>query len=239
MKTKMMGIGLGLLVAAFLVVNLAQSQSVPQLVNYQGRLTNASGQPINTIVPMHFALMDGDTYTATVLWGETQSSVSVNQGVYNVLLGSVKPIPGSALSGATVYLEVKVSGETLKPRQRITSVPFAIRSDNASKLGGQDAGQFYSKAEVDAKLAALQSQLDTHTTQISGLDTQVTANETDILDLQGNMTTAEAIISNHETRITNAETKLAPVTVSGTDFIFTGVNVYVRSGSGATDMGAI
>ena len=113
---------------------------MPQLINYQGRLTNAAGQPVNTAVPMHFALMDGDTNTANVLWGETQSSVSVNQGIYNVLLGSVKPIPGSALSGATVYLEVKVSGETLKPRQRMTSVAYAIRSDNASKPGRPSRG---------------------------------------------------------------------------------------------------
>jgi len=36
-------------------------------------------------------------------------------------------------------------------------------------------------------------------------------------------------------RVEQLETKLADVTVSGTDLVFTGVNVHVRSGSGSTD----
>ena len=231
---------------------LATAQIVPQLINYQGRLTNATGLPINTTVPMHFALMDGDTNTAAVLWGETQSSVSVSQGIYNVLLGSVHPVPPSALSGATVFLEVKVSGETLKPRQRLTSVAYAYRAVNAANsqnLGGQAAGQFYSKTEVDNLLAAMQTQINTlqsqtttntsniatntstigtHTTHLSGLDTRITTDESEIGTLQTQET-------DHEARISTAETKLLPVSVVGSDFIFTNVNVNIRSGNGATN----
>ena len=89
----------------------AKAQSVPQLINYQGRLTDSGGAPLNgETVDMRFAFLDGDTSTATELWGETQLNVLVTGGIYNVILGSVEPILPSALSGATVFLEVKVDG---------------------------------------------------------------------------------------------------------------------------------
>jgi len=213
-------------------IPLSLAQSVPPLINYQGRLSNASGAPIAGTVPMHFGLLDGDTSGATLLWGETQEAVAVNEGIYHVLLGSVKPIPGSALAGSTVFLEVRVSGETLKPRQRLTSVAYALAAENsgqaanAQTLNGLYSFDFapvvhnhddlyYFKAQVDAiianlqsQIAALQTQVNTLFTRISGLETRVTANETDILSLDSRVTATEAALADHETRISELENKL-------------------------------
>ena len=48
---------------------------MPQLLSYQGRLANAPGLPMNAVVPTHFALFNGGTMTATMLWGESQASL--------------------------------------------------------------------------------------------------------------------------------------------------------------------
>ncbi|HID92984.1 MAG TPA: hypothetical protein EYP60_02705 [bacterium (Candidatus Stahlbacteria)] len=44
------------------------------------------------------------------LWNETQASVYVIDGLFNVLLGSVTPIPGSTFTGASRWLQTQVDG---------------------------------------------------------------------------------------------------------------------------------
>ena len=73
---------------------------------------------------------DGDK-----LWQETQSTVSVNEGLFSVILGSQdpqNPIPLEIFLAQTRYLEVMIAGETLSPRQRIASVPYAYTSASVS-----------------------------------------------------------------------------------------------------------
>jgi hypothetical protein len=107
---------------------LSLEQSAPQLINYQGRLADDQGQPVEGSRQMHFAILDGATASAQVLWGETQT-VTVSGGLYHVLLGSLNPVGPAVFSGPVRYLEVKVNGETLSPRQPIASVPYALTVD--------------------------------------------------------------------------------------------------------------
>jgi hypothetical protein len=122
------------------------SAAVPQQINYQGRLTDNTPQqnPITATASMDFSILDAAS-GGTSLWSETQS-VQVTGGLFSVLLGAVNPIPASVFSGgATRYLEIHVAGETLTPRQRISSTPFAnvsAVSDDASALGGLAASAY-------------------------------------------------------------------------------------------------
>ena len=63
--------------------------AIPETINYQGYLTDNSGNPINATVSMTFRI-----YTVasggTAQWTEPQSNVPVNNGIYNVVLGSNK-----------------------------------------------------------------------------------------------------------------------------------------------------
>src|SRR5512137_25435 len=62
--------------------------SVPQLINYQGKLTDASGNPIaNGSYALTFQIWDASS-GGTRLWEETQSSVAVTSGLFSVLLGA-------------------------------------------------------------------------------------------------------------------------------------------------------
>ncbi len=126
------------LLSLFLVFSLHITQytlhnlyaAVPHLINYQGRLTDTSGVPLNGSYSITFRIYDAET-TGTMLWEETQASVVVQKGIFSVLLGSVTNL-GLAFD-IPYFLEIKVGTEVMTPRQRITSAGYAITAENAEK----------------------------------------------------------------------------------------------------------
>ena len=71
---------------------------VPQYINYQGKLTDPSGALIDDTLSITFTIYDSST-AGNVLWTETQPTVVVEYGIFNVLLGSVNLIPDTAFNG--------------------------------------------------------------------------------------------------------------------------------------------
>jgi hypothetical protein len=95
-------------------------------VNYQGRLADHSGNPLNGTYGMTFSLWDAAT-AGNLVWGpESHAAVPVSQGLFSVGLGSQTTggIPTSAWNGDR-YLQITVGGENLSPRELIRSVPIA------------------------------------------------------------------------------------------------------------------
>ncbi|HEX7320746.1 MAG TPA: hypothetical protein VF399_10385, partial [bacterium] len=104
----------------------ADGRLSPRLLNYQGYLTDTLGNPItNPSVSMTFSIYDAVS-AGSLKWTETQGTVGVDKGIFNVLLGGVTQIPDSVFkTGANRWLELIVGGQTLSPRTRIVSVPYA------------------------------------------------------------------------------------------------------------------
>lgn len=124
----------------------------PQRVNFQGRLTDLSDNPLNGSFSLTFSLYNAPTGGAA-LWTETQAGVSIANGAVESLLGSVTPIPYSVSASSSVYLEIQVGAEVLSPRQPFSSVLYAM---NTYQLAGKPYDAF----------------LDTSTAQtISGIKT--------------------------------------------------------------------
>lgn len=101
-------------------------------IPYQGRLANASGQPITDMKPMTFRLWDVGS-GGTPLWTEAWSgpnSVRVSDGLFNVMLGSVTPIPASVVaSNATLWLGITVGADSeMAPRVQLGTVPYAMQA---------------------------------------------------------------------------------------------------------------
>lgn len=110
-------------------------EAAPGLINYQGFVSTAGGQAFNGTANMTFELFDAAN-GGSMLWNETQPSVTVNDGYFSVLLGSVNPIGTDKFSGGTRYLQVKVdpgNGSVMLPRQRLASVPYALQANKASQ----------------------------------------------------------------------------------------------------------
>jgi len=116
-------------------VCLLNSQT-PQLINYQGILTDNAGAEITGTRNIQFLIYDAAT-SGSLLWSETQS-VDVEDGLFNVLLGSVVTIPYELFEVPDRYLAIKVEADNeMLPRQRLTSVGYAFQSMNTHLVNFQ------------------------------------------------------------------------------------------------------
>ena len=109
---------------------LAQG-GAPLLLNYQGRLAD----PTTTLpkpdgpYTITFKIHDAET-GGSLIWSETQV-VTVTRGLFNVLLGSSTALSVSDFDGTSRWLELEIDEETLSPRVRMVSVPYAIQAEEA------------------------------------------------------------------------------------------------------------
>ena len=114
----------------------AQETSVPPLVNYQGMLTDANGNPLTGSKKLEFNLYDAPL-GGNKVWGpQVFATVPLVNGMFNVILGTIDTEGRSiaeAFGAKDRYLGITVDGGTeLAPRQQILSAPFAISSKSAN-----------------------------------------------------------------------------------------------------------
>jgi hypothetical protein len=76
-----------LLGAGRLLASMHASDAVPELVNYQGFLTDSGGNPVSNTVTLQFSIWDASS-GGTQVWNETHNNVPVRDGYFSVLLGS-------------------------------------------------------------------------------------------------------------------------------------------------------
>lgn len=109
-----------------LILGVAIYAQVPRTINYQGLLTDENG-----------AIVPNGNYDITVkiyntdnggspLWNETQS-VLIEEGIYNLILGSINqinlPFDQQYWVGVTIG-----AGSELMPRLKLSSVPYSFNS---------------------------------------------------------------------------------------------------------------
>ena len=110
-------------------------------INFQGKLVNLNGTNVTdgtySIVFSIYNVASG----GVAIWTETQASTSVTNGIFQINLGSVTPLPGSVdFNTDNIYLGMKVGADAeMTPRIQFTSVPQAF---NSEKLGGLDKTGF-------------------------------------------------------------------------------------------------
>jgi len=124
-----------ILALAVLLLSGSAFSSIPGQVNFQGVLLNNASQVVNGSINFNFSLFDNAS-GGTQLWSESQSGITVSDGIYTVALGSVVPLTTEILSNSAVYLEVSVGGEILSPRQRLLAVPYALKAEEAENIAG-------------------------------------------------------------------------------------------------------
>ncbi|MCK4427372.1 MAG: tail fiber domain-containing protein [candidate division Zixibacteria bacterium] len=130
MKKLLILLALGAIVAFVLVFSGSSvTAAVPHLINYQGMLTDDAGDPITDTLNIEFKIYDSQTL-GNLKWSETQTDVSIIDGLFNVVLGSVNPIDTLSFS-ENYWLEIKVGTEVMPTRLRFTSVGYAYRAEMA------------------------------------------------------------------------------------------------------------
>lgn len=131
MKTNTM-----VLAALLLVTGEVSAQSVPPLMNYQGRLTNAGGQPLTTgQYTLTFNVYNVPTGGAAV-WGPQAIMADVIDGYFNVVLSTDSTGGDSIITAFTTqprYVSIRVDAAAeILPRQQVLSAPYAIHANTAS-----------------------------------------------------------------------------------------------------------
>lgn len=135
--------------------------SIPQVISYQGRLTDAAGNPLTGDYDMRFCLY-GEPAGGSALWCE-QAAVSVSYGVFSVLLGSITSIPQELFDEPDLFLGVKIgSDDEMIPRRRIVSVGYAYRAEialDADTVDDMHASDFASTSHTHPEITGISSGL--------------------------------------------------------------------------------
>lgn len=109
----------------------------PKTLNYQGYLTDGAGAPITGTKAMVFSLYAVPS-GGSPLWSESQGSVAVTNGMYQVTLGLVTPL--NLAFDQSYYLGLAVGGEPeMTPRQPLTGTPYAMGLAPGSVVSQSDA----------------------------------------------------------------------------------------------------
>ena len=95
--------------------------SLASKINYQGRLTDAGGNPLNGTYDLRFELWD-QASGGTQLSQETKSDVGVQNGLFTVDL----LVQQQHFNGQGLWLAIGVNNQMLSPRQEILPVPYAL-----------------------------------------------------------------------------------------------------------------
>ena len=144
----------------------------------------------------------------------------------------------------------KIAAPTPAPVGNLSQIPQRLSALEAgfSNLQNTVNAQNAQIAAQNAQIAALQNTVNTQNAQVAALQTSVTslqntvaAQNTQITALQttttnqGNqITTLQNTVAAQGTTIAAQQVKLAPVTVSGTDYTISGFNVRIVDGGGDT-----
>ena len=128
----------GILFAVFCTVSLSYGD-VPQMITYQGKLTTPPGGLVDTTVAMTFSIY-ADEAGATLLWSEQHPAVQVDKSIFNILLGSVNPLPDTVFTSDVRYLGIRVGTDPeMIPRKPMVSVPYASASQKAQETADTDS----------------------------------------------------------------------------------------------------
>lgn len=106
------------------------SRAVQPTVWFQGFLADAAtGEAVDAAYNVAAEIYDAAEGGASVWGPETHPAVPVTDGWFSIELGSIEsPLP--SFDAPPYYLELTVNGETLVPRQKLASVPSALRASS-------------------------------------------------------------------------------------------------------------
>lgn len=141
MRVRVMLFSLALTIA----LGASDSQAIPELINYQGILTDGLGVPVSAPTNVEFRIWD-DAGAGNELWMETQLVDPDTEGLFNVLLGTINPIPDSALASASAYLGITIAPDPeMSPRTQFVAVAYAYRPGT---VDGATGGTIKSKVSI-------------------------------------------------------------------------------------------
>jgi len=122
----------------------AAHADAPRLVNYQGILRDDMGAYLQGAYDLTFTIYPDSLGGGLSTWQETHQDISIDDGLFNVILGRYASLPDWLWETDERWLGVSVDGsDDVLPRMRLTAVPWALRAavaDSAVVAGGGGGG---------------------------------------------------------------------------------------------------
>ncbi len=105
---------------------------IPMVITHQGYITDKEGNGITGLLNFSIGIYKSiDGGGEDLLWEEDLGSVNVKEGFYFVRVGDKGGLKEIFSGYSVLFLEVRVDGKALSPRQSIGSVPYAFVSEDA------------------------------------------------------------------------------------------------------------
>ncbi len=119
----------------FLLITASISAQVPNTINYQGRLTDASSSPVaDGAYLVKFIIYDAPT-AGTDLWNTGFQTINTVDGLFTYQLGSNVTLPSGIFSDTNRYLGITVGTDPeLSPRTRFSPSSYAFNAATADNV---------------------------------------------------------------------------------------------------------
>ena len=120
---------------------------ISRLINYQGYLTDDTGQPVEDgEYPMQFKIHD-DSIAYSPVWTSQPETILVINGIFNFQLGSKESIPALIFANdSALWLAITVGSgpepEEIAPRTRLAAAPYAFQAYHADYAGYADSAVY-------------------------------------------------------------------------------------------------
>lgn len=154
-------VAIGLLLcalAALVQIRFVQAaNTMPTTMNFQGRLTDASGNTVaNGLYNVKFTIYNASSVAVWTETRETANRVSVTGGLFNVQLGSVNPLTPALFANNGLTLGVTVANPAtatcstvscqtweaeMTPRSPIATSAYAFNADTVDGIDGASLAQ--------------------------------------------------------------------------------------------------
>ena len=154
-----------IILSSFILSTLA---AVPSEINYQGLITDSDGDPImsatNSVAVNLYQVETGGTAEYTQSFTQVASDAN---GIYSIQIGGAS-LQSVLETNSALWLELIINEETLSPRQKINSVPYALVAKSAKSFAPGSTASIamatlqaevdQNEADADAEIAALQTE---------------------------------------------------------------------------------
>ena len=242
--------------ASLLAPSASAAQTIPYKMNFQGRLTDTTGQPVaNGSYNMKFRIFDASS-GGSEQWSETRETtnrITVTNGLFSTQLGDVTPLPVSIFTTQNLYFEIELptpatatcstascasfTEGAMTPRSKLGSSPYAFNADTIDGIDGaslaqQGAANTFTAANIFNNTVTIGSSNSTtkFVVQNNGATALLTADTSNTVVKVG--TTAAGTLANVRLLSTDAEfTGTVRVGTSTNGIDMSGANGLVLSGT--------
>lgn len=213
---------------SLLLFPVRSQAAINQQISFQGKLTNPDGTNVTngsySIVFSIYSVASG----GAAIWTETQGSVAVTDGIFQVALGSVTPLPGSVdFNSNSLYLGIKVGADAeMSPRIRFTASPYAFNSGALDGIQSTGFVQLANGVQTDASATN------------ASIAINKTAGSAKLIDLQKNGSSVFVVNNDKTAAFSDAvsiNTSATPVTTAGVN----GLNVTYAGGAAAVEAAGV